>query len=72
MKLQDYTAHHRAELDGPMATYLTDLDKQLFRSLLRVEISGKRGITVPVLFPAQVKQNIDQTPSAVSKQKKRN
>ena len=59
MKVKDFAAQHQADIDSSMGTYLTDLEKNLCRSLFRVEIDGKRGRTVPVLFPSQVKENID-------------
>ena len=43
------------ELDGS----LTKFEKALCRSLYRTEIIAKRGRIAPVIFPTQLKNNID-------------
>ena len=59
MKKKYHKAHHSGDIVCSMANYLTYLEKLLCNTLIRVEIVGKRRRTVPVLFPSQVKLNID-------------
>lgn len=54
MKMKDYENPYHVEHDKSVSEVLTALERKLSDNLYRIKIEGKRGRTVPVIFPTQV------------------
>ena len=59
MKISDYLAKHTAECGSQFETILSEFEKKLCFIMPRIEIEGKRGRTVAVLFPQYVVQSLE-------------
>lgn len=57
--LEDYTKAINNNLESDMFASLSEAEKELSKSLVRVVIKGKRGRGVPVLFTKNMKNNVD-------------
>ena len=57
--LSDYDRKQLENADGNFNDCLSLFEKMLCRLFYRMEIIGKKGKTVPVLFPSQVKLQMD-------------
>ena len=54
MMLSDYNRKQLENADGNFNDCLSSFEKMLCKLFYRMEIIGKKGKTVPVLFPSQV------------------
>lgn len=59
MKIQDYLKGKMNEHSSDILNGLSDFEKVLCKTVLRIEITGKRGRLVPVLLTTQMKESID-------------
>ena len=59
MELKSYLHRNKQSMQDDILNSLTDFEKELCKILVRVEIEGKRGRKVPVLFPPNVKESVD-------------
>nr|XP_049575195.1 uncharacterized protein LOC125968056 isoform X1 [Syngnathus scovelli]XP_049589629.1 uncharacterized protein LOC125977309 isoform X1 [Syngnathus scovelli]XP_049591303.1 uncharacterized protein LOC125978199 [Syngnathus scovelli]XP_049591304.1 uncharacterized protein LOC125978199 [Syngnathus scovelli]XP_049591305.1 uncharacterized protein LOC125978200 [Syngnathus scovelli] len=59
MELKSYLDRNKKSMQDDILNSLSPLEKNLCNHLTRVEIEGKRGRKVPVLFPPDVKESVD-------------
>lgn len=59
MKMSDYSNIQSENTEKQFDSVLTEFEKQLCKSIKRIEIEGKRGRTVPILFPASMEASMD-------------
>jgi len=59
LTVEDYSNKMKADAEHEMTQSLSDFERGLLKVLERVEIRGKRGRTVPVLFSAEMERWID-------------
>lgn len=59
MQVETYLRRNQQEVQDDIFESLTPFEKKLCERLTRVEIRGKRGRKVPVLFPTNVKDSVE-------------
>lgn len=59
MEVNSYLHRNKQRMQDDILESLSPFEKQLCNNLIRVEIEGKRGRKVPVLFPPNVKESVD-------------
>lgn len=59
MEVKTYLQRNKQTVQDDILESLSPFEKKLCQNLTRVEIRGKRGRKVPVLFPTNVKESVD-------------
>ncbi|XP_061772613.1 uncharacterized protein LOC133562524 [Nerophis ophidion] len=59
MEVQTYLLRNKRNMHDEILKSLSQFEKKLCQNLIRVEIRGKRGRKVPVLFPTNVHESVE-------------
>ncbi|XP_051960647.1 uncharacterized protein LOC127628031 [Xyrauchen texanus] len=59
MEVKTYLQRNKQMIQDEIMESLTPFEKKLCKNLTRVEVRGKRGCKVPVLFPANVTESVE-------------
>ncbi|XP_059892526.1 uncharacterized protein LOC132446309 [Gadus macrocephalus] len=59
MKVTTYLQRNKSSMHDEILKSLSPFEKKLCENFIRVEIRGKRGHTVPVLFPTDVQESVE-------------
>lgn len=59
MEVQTYLLRNKRSMHDEILKSLSPFEKKLCQNLIRVEIRGKRGRKVPVLFPTNVQESVE-------------